>query len=87
MVINDLVLKYNTHLILHNEIIYDYNSLFSKNYCVNNLTNVNPRFERTIERLNRRRNEVMPKPVKSEYVQYLIEITIPLASLLPPESS
>jgi len=84
-VINDLIFEYNTHSILHNKIIYDYSSLFSKNYCINNPTNVKPRFEITIKCLSQRRNEVIPKPVKSEYVQNLIKSAIPLASLFPLE--
>jgi len=83
-VINDLVLEYNTHSILHNEIIYDYSSLFSKNDCVSNPTNVKPRFQRTTECLNQIRNKFMTKTIKNEYVQHLIESAIPLASLRPP---
>jgi len=43
-VIDDLVLEYNTHSILHSKIVYDYSSLFSKNYYANNLINVKQRF-------------------------------------------
>jgi len=85
-VINDLVLEYNTHSILHNEIIYDYSSLFSKTCYVNNPTNVKPRFQRNFECFNQRKNEVIIKTIKNEYVKYLIESMIPLASLLPPQS-
>lgn len=67
-VINDLVLDNNTYLILHNKIIYDYSSLFSKNYYVNNTINVKPRFQMTLECFNQRKSEVVIKSMKNEYV-------------------
>jgi len=63
-----LALDYNTYLISYDEIVYDYTSLFSKNYYVNNPINIKPRFQRTLECYNRRKSEVKIKLVRNEYV-------------------
>lgn len=53
-VVSDLMMEYNTISLTHDEIIYKYNSLFSKYCCANNSSNVKSRFEITIKNLKLR---------------------------------
>lgn len=51
-VVDDLVIEYNTFIIMNHDIIYDYISLFSKTCCVDNVINTKLIFERMLQQLD-----------------------------------
>lgn len=48
-VFNDLVIKYNTSTIMNNDIIYHYTSFFIETCCADNILNVRPKLENTVQ--------------------------------------
>lgn len=54
-VVSELIIKYNTFTVINDKIIYDYSSFFSKTCCMDNIFNMKPRLEKTLQQLKLQR--------------------------------